>query len=114
MRNLSRSGAGIEGLLEVPMGTKLVLDLGGGQLVVAEVVRSDGYSQGLEFEQLLINDGTEGLCTRHRISPYALAAAGMPLSALPTGAYLPPPRSDGPRTTPQFMQVDLSQINRAA
>ncbi len=49
MRNLSKSGAGIEGLLDVPLGTSLVLDLGGGQLVVSTVVRSDGFAQGGAF-----------------------------------------------------------------
>ncbi len=34
LRNLSRTGAMIEGLLEVPVGTDLVLDLGGGQLAI--------------------------------------------------------------------------------
>ena len=114
MRNLSRSGAGIEGLLDVPLGTPLVLDLGGGQLVVSTVVRSEGFSQGLEFEQKLIKDGAEGLCTRHRISPYALAAAGMPLAALPPGSYVPQVRDEGPKSRPQFMQVDLAQTYRAA
>ncbi|MGN3973363.1 EAL domain-containing protein [Tsuneonella sp. SYSU-LHT278] len=114
MRNLSKSGAGIEGLLDVPLGTSLVLDLGGGQLVVAEVVRSEGYSQGLEFEQKLISDGAEGLCTRHRISPYALAAAGMPLAALPPGSYLPPVRPDAPTSKPHFLQVDLAHSHKAA
>ena len=42
---------------------------------------------GVEFETALVNDGAGGLCTRHRISPYALAAAGMPLEALPAGNY---------------------------
>jgi diguanylate cyclase (GGDEF)-like protein/PAS domain S-box-containing protein len=114
MRNLSKSGAGIEGLLDVPLGTSLVLDLGGGQLVVAEVVRSEGYSQGLEFEQKLISDGADGLCTRHRISPYALAAAGMPLAALPPGSYLPPIRPDVSSSKPHFLQVDLAHSNKAA
>ncbi len=114
MRNLSKSGAGIDGLLDVPLGTSLVLDLGGGQLVVAKVVRSEGYSQGLEFEQKLISDGADGLCTRHRISPYSLAAAGMPLAALPPGSYLPPERPDLPQSKPHFLQVDLAVANKAA
>ncbi|MFA9201775.1 MAG: putative bifunctional diguanylate cyclase/phosphodiesterase [Cypionkella sp.] len=115
MRNLSKSGAGIEGLLDVPLGTPLVLDLGGGQLVVSTVVRSEGYAQGLEFEQSLISDGADGLCTRHRISPYALAAAGMPLTALPPGSYVPLNlRDDGPKSRPAFLQVDLAATNRAA
>jgi diguanylate cyclase (GGDEF)-like protein/PAS domain S-box-containing protein len=89
LRNLSRTGALIEGLLDVPVGTDLVLDLGEGQLVVATVRRSHQATQGVEFETELISDGADGLCTRHRVSPYALAAAGMPLQALPAGHYAP-------------------------
>lgn len=106
MRNLSRTGARIEGILDVPLGTDLVLDLGGGQLAVCKVRRSDGAEQGVEFEVPLISDGADGLCTRHRISPYMLAAAGMPLAALPPGHYQMPD-SGQPRTQPRFLQVDL-------
>jgi diguanylate cyclase (GGDEF)-like protein/PAS domain S-box-containing protein len=111
MRNLSKTGAAIEGLLDVPLGTDLVIDLGGGQLVVAKVRRSKGHVQGLEFEDALISDGADGLCTRHRISPYALAAAGMPLAALPPGHYMPPANA-GQASRPKFMQVDLTQVPR--
>lgn len=87
MRNLSRSGCMIEGLVDVPVDTQFVVDFGGGQLAVAAVRRSSGDTQGLEFEQELVDDGAGGLCTRHRVSPYALAAAGAPLEALPAGRY---------------------------
>jgi diguanylate cyclase (GGDEF)-like protein/PAS domain S-box-containing protein len=112
MRNLSKSGASIEGLLNVPLDTELVLDLGGGQLVVARVRRSNDFTQGLEFETRLISDGADGLCTRHRISPYALAAAGMPLTALPPGhtASL----ADRSQGLGRFMQVDITASSRAA
>lgn len=106
LRNLSKSGAKIEGLLDVPVDTDVVLDLGGGQLVVATVRRSQGYSQGVEFETQLISDGADGLCTRHRVSPYQIEAAGRPLRALNddevttyTGAS-----SAGEK---RFMEVDL-------
>ena len=82
LRNLSKTGAKIEGLLDVPVGTDVVLDLGGGQLAVATVRRSQGVSQGVEFETPLISDGADGLCTRHRVSPYQIEAAGRPLLAL--------------------------------
>ncbi|WP_245806072.1 putative bifunctional diguanylate cyclase/phosphodiesterase [Erythrobacter donghaensis] len=88
LRNLSKTGALIEGLADVPKGTQFVVDLGGGQLAVATVTRSNGDVQGLEFEQSLIEDGSGGLCTRSRVSPYALAAAGAPLAALSPGAFL--------------------------
>ncbi|WP_095011284.1 EAL domain-containing protein [Tsuneonella mangrovi] len=114
MRNLSKTGAAIEGLLDVPLGTQLVLDLGGGQLVVGQVVRSEGFSQGLLFEIPLISDGADGLCTRHRISPYALAAAGMPLAALPPGNYNPTNiGNDGTRSRPTFLQVDVAATRAA-
>ena len=87
MRNLSKTGALIEGLLEVPVGTDVVLDLGGGQLAVARVRRSRGQVQGMEFETQLISDGADGLCTRHRVSPYEIEAAGRPLAALPSDPY---------------------------
>jgi hypothetical protein len=77
----------VEGLLDVPIGTPFVVDLGEGQLVMATVRRSAGSMQGLEFEINLVDDGAGGLCTRHRVSPYLLAQAGMPLQALPPGNY---------------------------
>jgi diguanylate cyclase (GGDEF)-like protein len=87
LRNLSRTGALIQGLADVPKGTQFVVDLGGGQLAVATVTRSSGDTQGLEFEQPLVDDGSGGLCTRRRVSPYALASAGAPLAALAPGSY---------------------------
>ena len=87
MRNLSRSGCMVEGLLDVPAGTPFVVDFGEGQLAVAVVRRSVGSIQGLEFEQQLVDDGAGGLCTRHRVSPYVLAQAGMPHQLLPIGEY---------------------------
>ena len=87
LRNLSRSGAMIQGLEDVPVGTMFVLDFGGGQLAVCSVARSMDDTQGVTFEQELVDDGAGGLVTRHRVSPYALAAAGVPLQALPAGKY---------------------------
>ncbi|WP_379921169.1 putative bifunctional diguanylate cyclase/phosphodiesterase [Erythrobacter sp. R86502] len=88
LRNLSKTGALIQGLADVPRQTQFVVDLGGGQLAVATVTRSNGDVQGLEFEQSLIEDGSGGLCTRNRVSPYALAAAGTPLAALAPDKFL--------------------------
>lgn len=112
LRNLSRTGAMIEGLLEVPVGTPLVLDLGEGQLAVAVVRRSFNATQGLEFETPLISDGADGLCTRHRISPYMLAAAGMPLRSLPAGHYQMPQGAGGGVARPRFLQVECGPSPR--
>jgi hypothetical protein len=109
MRNLSRTGCLIEGLLDVPPATQFVVDFGGGQLAVASVRRSTGSMQGLEFEVPLVDDGAGGLVTRNRISPYVLAAAGMPLAALPAGEYpLGPPPATGNAafTMPKFGQMN--------
>jgi diguanylate cyclase (GGDEF)-like protein len=114
LRNLSRTGAMIEGLLEVPKGTDLVLDLGEGQLVVATVRRSRDSTQGIEFETPLISDGADSLCTRHRISPYALAAAGMPLQALPPGNYTHFKDLLDGQGQARFIQVEMTAAGRRA
>jgi len=87
MRDLSRTGARIDGLAGVPVGTRLVLDLSGGQLVVSIVVRSVDAVIGVEFETALTSDGSGGLCTRHRVAPAVLAAAA---AASPPGATAKP------------------------
>jgi diguanylate cyclase (GGDEF)-like protein len=99
LRNLSKTGALIQGLADVPKGTQFVVDLGGGQLAVATVTRSSGDVQGLEFEQSLVEDGSGGLCTRNRVSPYALAAAGAPLAPLGAGKF---PGIDQGGAVPKF------------
>ncbi|MEP5938809.1 MAG: EAL domain-containing protein [Erythrobacter sp.] len=110
LRNLSKTGAMIEGILDVPLATEVVIDLGEGQLAVAIVQRSDGFSQGVEFETALISDGADGLCTRHRVSPYQIEAAGQPLASLPSDAYSAlVPNSDATSTKQKaFVEVDIS------
>ena len=113
MRDLSKSGALVEGLLGVPEGTDLVLDLGAGQLAVCKVARSKEASIAVEFENPLVNDGSGGLCTRHRVSPYALASAGMPLESLPKGNYPVHLINSGPKTQPTFMETQVAGIGKA-
>jgi diguanylate cyclase (GGDEF)-like protein len=108
MRDLSATGAKVDGLMGVPVGTGLVLDLGGGQLAVGTVSRSEEASIAVDFETPLVSDGAGGLCTRYRVSPYALAAAGMPLGALPPGNYPLQLAGDGATPSkPQFLQVAI-------
>ena len=114
MRNLSKTGAMIEGLLGVPKGTGLVLDLGEGQLAVCHVHRSQDAMLAVEFETPLVSDGAGGLCTRHRVSPYALAAAGMPLAALPPGNYPLSLTAGAAASKPQFLQVTTTPGAHAA
>lgn len=107
LRNLSKTGAKIEGLLDVPIGTDIVLDLGGGQLAVATVRRSEGFSQGVEFETPLISDGADGLCTRHRVSPYQMEAAGKPLRSL-NDDMVASYTGGGRASTKYFVEVDIT------
>ncbi len=102
LRNLSRSGAMIQGLEDVPVGTMFVLDFGQGQLAICSVRRTMGDTQGVEFEQELVDDGAGGLCTRNRVSPYDLAAAGAPLTALPPGKYAMAPDGGANGSFAQF------------
>jgi len=108
LRNLSKTGARITGLAGVPIGTDVVLDLGHGQLVVSKVVNATETSQGLKFETALISDGSGGFMTRHRISPYSLAEAGIPLAALGGGAFPLAAWRDANKnkSVPKFIQLE--------
>jgi diguanylate cyclase (GGDEF)-like protein len=108
LRNLSKTGARITGLAGVPVGTDVVLDLGHGQLVVSKVVNATENSQGLKFETPLISDGSGGFMTRHRISPYSLAEAGIPLAALGAGAFPLAKWREANKSIPKFVQLELS------
>jgi hypothetical protein len=77
VRNLSESGAYIEGMIDVPIGTQIILDLGDCQLEVATVRRLTDRGHGIEFGQLLVSDGASGFCTAHRVAPYDLAKCGL-------------------------------------
>lgn len=101
MRNLSRSGAGIEGIVGIDVGADLVLDLGQGQLVVCKVARSSDGEIGVEFETELTADGSGGLCTRHRVSPYSVAAAGLPKQPGAAG----PTEGMRDKSKPKFFEV---------
>jgi len=110
LRNLSATGALIEGLEDVPMGTRFVLYFGEGQLEVATVRRIAFEQLGLEFDKTLVNDGTGGLCTRTRISPYDLISAGLPADFEASMIRTPIGPRDGRIAVPAF----TSTINRKA
>jgi hypothetical protein len=85
LKNVSKTGAKIAGISDIPVGTDVVIDLGGGQLAVAKVVNSDESGQGLKFEIPLISDGYGGLVTRRRISPHLLAPRAPAEESKPVG-----------------------------
>jgi len=93
IRNLSKTGALVDGLFNVPIGTKFVIDFGDGQLAVATVTRSNANQQGIKFETPLVSDGNGGLCTSRRVSPYLIAEAGLDIPNLPAG-YFPTRKID--------------------
>lgn len=113
LRDLSVNGARIEGLIGVGANEQMVLDLGKGQLVLGTVTRVGEGDFGMEFEAPLISDGSGGLCTRHRVSPYALAAAGMPLSALSGNAYGKLLRSAEVKSKPKFLEIAVAGVRAA-
>ncbi|MFL6752548.1 MAG: EAL domain-containing protein [Sphingomicrobium sp.] len=78
MRNVSKTGALIEDIEQLPLHSLIVVDFGDGQLTYARVVRAAGRKLGVVFEQELVDDGNGGLCTSHRVSPYKLATMGLP------------------------------------
>jgi diguanylate cyclase (GGDEF)-like protein len=78
MRNLSTTGALIDGLAQLPVRSLIVVDFGDGQFSYARVARSTGRHLGILFEQELIDDGNGGLCTGNRVSSYTLATLGLP------------------------------------
>ena len=82
--------------------THLIADDNKGKNGKSKSREKERKAQGREFASVLEE------------RPYALAAAGMPLAALPPGSYLPQVRDEGPKSRPQFMQVDLAHIHRAA
>jgi diguanylate cyclase (GGDEF)-like protein len=78
IRNLSETGALVEGLDDVPFGSQLIIDFGEGHLACATINRSRNRQQGLVFEQALVSDGRGGLRTAMPVSPYTLQTAGLP------------------------------------
>lgn len=102
MRDLSRNGAGIQGIVGMENDTPLVLDLGEGQLAVCRVTRSSDETFGVEFETPLTDDGAGGLCTRHRVSSYTIAAAGLPKKPGTAG----PTEGKRNKSKPKFLEVN--------
>ncbi|MBC2662517.1 EAL domain-containing protein [Novosphingobium flavum] len=80
LRNLSTSGALIEGLTDMVPGEMIAVDLGSGQIAVAQVIRVVGIRTGVAFEIPLVPDGAGGLCTLRRISSFDLWKAGLPVN----------------------------------
>jgi diguanylate cyclase (GGDEF)-like protein len=100
IRNLSETGALIDGFIEVQPGTQFLVDFGDGQLAAATVRRVSKRQSGIEFGLPLVSDGNGGLCTSHRVAPYLLGKMGLPVSDLP----------DMPRRWSEAASLTVEQI----
>lgn len=78
IRNLSETGALVEGLDDVPFGSQLIIDFGDGNLIFATVNRSRNRQQGLAFEEALVLDEGGTFRSPYQVSNYALQTAGLP------------------------------------
>lgn len=77
LRNLSSRGALIQGVVDVPVGTRFVIDFGDRHWSVATVRRSYNDHQGIEFDESLISDGQGAFHPRYRVSARTLAQIGV-------------------------------------
>jgi diguanylate cyclase (GGDEF)-like protein/PAS domain S-box-containing protein len=88
IRNLSETGALIDGLVEVAPGTPMILDLGDGQLFGATVKRVHKRQIGVEFGLPLVSDGKGVLHTRQRVAPHLMVAAGLSAAVVRKGGAI--------------------------
>ncbi len=106
VKNLSVTGALIEGLIDVPLGTRFVVDFGEGQLAVGTVCRAMEQQQGIEFEERMVSDGNGGLCTSRRISPYMVAAMHKSGPDVPAGYFMDVDGQVKPKGVPAFATIN--------
>jgi diguanylate cyclase (GGDEF)-like protein/PAS domain S-box-containing protein len=78
IRNLSETGALIDGIDEIPAQSLIIVDLGEGQLSFGTVVRATPRHLGVRFDRPLVDDGSGTLCTRRRASAYSMAMLELP------------------------------------
>jgi diguanylate cyclase (GGDEF)-like protein len=109
IRNLSESGALLDGLVEVPVGSHIMLDFGEGRLAVATVRRANKRQHGVEFGVPLVSDGEGGLCPGHRVSSYLLGMVGLSSASLSGGTQLwDADNADGLQELATRLGLDLS------
>jgi diguanylate cyclase (GGDEF)-like protein len=77
LRNVSDSGALIDGLPTLPIGTLVLVNFGKGQVELARVSRVTGTQHGVAFEQALVADAAGVLCPARSVSPYQLHTSGL-------------------------------------
>ena len=89
IRNLSETGALVEGLDDVALGSQLIVDFGEGHLVFAAIVRSRSGQQGLEFDIPMVADSRGGLTTAAPVSAFTMHKAGLPAPGSEAGPSEP-------------------------
>jgi integrase len=106
IRNLSETGALIEGVENIAVNTLIIVDLGEGQLTYARVVRAGLRQLGVHFDTPLEDDGTGTLCTRRRVSAYTLAMLGLPKPGDPDRTLAGSDNSDAVETVGQRLGLN--------
>lgn len=79
VRNLSETGALVEGLIDIPVGELIAINFGDGELVFAKVRRANGRLTGVQFHEPMMRKGNDGFEARTRFSGKQLAEAGLTL-----------------------------------
>lgn len=77
VRNISETGAYVEGLVDIPTGTQVILDFGDGRMEFAIVRRVSDRGYGVEFGFPLIKLPEGGLTTHNVVSSSMLAQRGL-------------------------------------
>ena len=79
VRNLSETGALVEGLVDIRVDELIAINFGNGDLVFAKVRRSNGRCAGVQFHEPLVPKGSDGFQPRTQFSRQQLSEAGVSL-----------------------------------
>ncbi|WP_066656584.1 MULTISPECIES: putative bifunctional diguanylate cyclase/phosphodiesterase [unclassified Sphingomonas] len=90
LRNLSSTGALIQGIVGVPEGTRFIIDFGERRWMLATVRRSHHDHQGIEFDEALVPDGQGGFRPRYQVSATMLTRTGLVLQRPSEGGSAQP------------------------
>jgi hypothetical protein len=90
LRNLSSTGALIQGIVGVPDGTRFIIDFGERRWMLATVRRSHHDHQGIEFDEALVPDGQGGFRPRYQVSATMLTRTGLVLQRPSEGGSAQP------------------------
>jgi diguanylate cyclase (GGDEF)-like protein len=102
LRNLSSTGALIQGIVGVPVGTRFIIDFGDRRWMLATVRRSHHDHQGIAFDESLVSDGQGGFRPRYQVSATMLSRTGLVLQRPAEGGGMQPTHRDVHLALPAF------------